>query len=352
MTAPLRVAIDCRKEHDLGIGRYITGLVTALAALDELDLVLLTSRSSTLPETDRVRHIRTDQGHYEIREPWVIGRAIDAASVDLFHAPHYVFPAARTRGVVTIHDVIHLDDPRLAHRMYARFMLNRAVTRSEAILTVSQASASRILRHFPESAGRIVVTPNGVDGIWRSLDRKPEPDAVVVAGNDKPHKNLDRLVQAWVEVRRRRPGALLTIVGCEPERFRDVDGVAVRGFVDDATLQSLMQRATAVVSPSLVEGFGLPVAEAMAAGIPVAASDIEVYRELAGGASLLFDPLDPHAIATTIIRLLESEKLRLELAAKGRERSARFEWRAAAIETLRVYRRAAGDSGEIASKKY
>lgn len=349
MSRPLHIAIDCRKAPDLGIGRYIRGLVDGLQSIDGDDrfTLLVDERSAPLlPREGRFAQERAEVGHYTLREPFAVGRIVDRIAPDVFHAPHYVVPVTRVPCVVTIHDLIHLQLAGMANlprRFYARVMLKRAVRNSAQILTVSTASASQIEGRWPDAGGRITVTPNGVDERFFAIERSPDParPMLLYVGNDKPHKNLDRLVAAWS--RAERPAsARLVVAGSSPARFAETVGVEIAGRVDEAGLFDLYRRATALILPSLEEGFGLPVAEAMAAGVAVLASNIPPIVEITQGAATLFDPMEIDSIAASITRVFSGIETIGRASEEARKAARRFSWSSTAAETLAAYRRAAG----------
>jgi len=191
-----------------------------------------------------------DAPKYSIRELFTIGRG---PKIDLFHAPHYVVPFVKVPFVVTIHDLIHLRHRNPLARVYARTMIGRAVRKSRRVITVSNAVRDEIAAEFGH-AEKIAVTYNGVDSVFNSAGTKAAGRYFLFVGNDKPHKNVDRLVAAFARV----PEVQLILAGGTFERFRDRDRIVVAGFVSSEELASLYRGAIALVLPSLEEGFGLP----------------------------------------------------------------------------------------------
>jgi glycosyltransferase involved in cell wall biosynthesis len=324
----MRVAIDCRKIADYGIGTYIRGLLSSLRGV-ELVALGPASIASLLPPG--VEHVVVDAPHYSLRELLAVGRAADRAGADLFHAPHYVLPATRCPSVVTIHDLIHLHQPlrNPAARLYARVMLGRAVRRAARVLTVSEA-VRRDLIAFGCEAEKIVVTPNGIDSRF-TPGAAPDSGYFLYVGNDKPHKNVGRLVEAFARV-----GGRLVLAGAPFERFR---GVERRGFVSDDELLALYRGAIALVLPSLEEGFGLPAAEAMACGTAVITSTAPALVELTGDAALHVEATEVDALADAMRRVAYDGALRASLAARGAARARAFTWERCASRTLEAYRK-------------
>ncbi|MFN2239207.1 MAG: glycosyltransferase family 4 protein [Thermoanaerobaculia bacterium] len=343
----MRIGIDCRKIADFGIGTYVRELLRAMAAAaPDATFVAFGPRSieSHLPPAGSIERVDADAPHYSIRELATIGRAANAAGLDLFHAPHYVIPLVRGPVVVTIHDLIHLQvrHANPLRLLYARGMLRRATRRPARIITVTEAVARTISRAYPDATSKIRAVHNGVEDRFFEA-RPPSPSArryFLWIGNDKPHKNLSGLIAAWRKVAPSLPDCDLVLAGAPPEALRAEPQVRIAGFVPAAELPSLLAGAVALVLPSFLEGFGLPVAEAMAAGCPVIASAIPPLREVAGDAAVWCDPADPESIAAAMTSLAGDPALRGELIGKGRQRSDRFRWQRSAEKTIEIYREA------------
>jgi glycosyltransferase involved in cell wall biosynthesis len=290
-----------------------------------------------------------------LAEQTLLPRAARRARIDLLHntlntAP--TFPGVLQ--VTTIHDVIYKRFPETAGRLNVgvALLLLVAARRSPVILTDSHASRQDIIEFLGVEPGRIAVAPLGpgllepdeplpAAELRERLDLGKAPIVLTVAAR-RPHKNLARLLDAFGRL---RTDAVLVVPGFETPfeaGLRERAGAAVRfiGWLDDKTLDCLYRAATCFVLPSLAEGFGLPVLEAMVRETPVACSDIAPLREVAGDAALYFDPLDPGAIGDALKRLLEQPDLRLRLSDLGSKRARLFSWDAAAAATLETYERA------------
>lgn len=332
----MRIGIDARKLADFGIGTYICGLLDGLAQLeggDETYVVFAPASARDLIPA-RFEHVPLDAPHYSLRELLVVGRAADRARLDLFHAPHYVVPVTRVPLVVTIHDLIHLHQPHTNPfaPLYARTMLRRAVRRARHVLTVSEAVAREVRAEL--GATRVTVTPNGIDhDVFRPDGPRAEGRYFLFAGNDKPHKNVARLVEAFTRV----PGDVrLVLAGGDFARFANVDGVVVAGFLETSReLAALMRGAIALVMPSLEEGFGLPAAEAMACGTQVITSNAPSLVEVTGEHALHVDATDVDALAHAMVRVAKGE---WRVASGGIERARDFTWRRCAEITRSIYR--------------
>jgi glycosyltransferase involved in cell wall biosynthesis len=354
----IRVLLDARKARDFGIGRYVLGLLSALDRRGEFALTaaVLPGDEALLPP--RVAGVVCAADHYTLRELVEVRSVIRRVRPDLFHAPHYVVPFDPPAAtVVTVHDLMHLHRPEHAsplRRGYARFMMSRALRLAAKVIAVSEATKKEILAFGPEHGGKVEVVPNGVDerffleGEERNSGARQAPAAparlsssegpyLLYLGNDKPHKNLDGLLGALAALRRTEPDLEILLAGVS--RARAVPpGARALGFVADAELPPLLRGARALVLASFAEGFGLPVAEAMATGTPVACSDLPALREVAGDAAVYFDPRDGASIARVLADLLGDEGKRDRLRARGRERAAALTWDAAAERTARLYR--------------
>lgn len=340
----MRIGIDARKSADFGIGTYVRGLLAGLAQIrrDEEYVVFAPPHAAGVIPAG-FEHVAVDAPHYSVRELLVIGRAAERARVDVLHVPHYVVPLTRGKVVTTIHDLIHL---RVRHRnplkpLYARTMLRRAVHRSAHVLTVTESVRRDLIESLHVPPSRITVTPNAVDDVFRATAPNLTPESFFLyAGNDKPHKNVERLVEAFTRVRRDHRGLSLLLAGGTFERFHATEGVIAPGFVSTTELAQLYRDSIALVMPSLDEGFGLPAAEAMASGTAVIASAIPALIEVTGDAALHVDARSVDAIAEAMLRVLGDPQLRTTLARRGIDRTRDMTWRRCAEATRDVYLRA------------
>ena len=369
MTDPT-FCIDARTVHPHfpGVGRYAANLTKAVAACldaDERLLVLHDSRQpSTWLRTDvadaRVRSVGVPLSPFSVRQQWVVPRLLRRLGVTLYHSPYYLMPFwPGVPTVVTLHDLIPLHYPRLftpAQRLVYRVATRLAVRAARCIVAVSAAAAQDIERLLDVAAERIAIIPEAADPALRP--RSPEaitavrrrlalpPRYALYVGSNKPHKNLVRLIEAWARVR--TGGAVLVIAGVWDLRFPEAqqraatlgvgDSVHFLGPVAEADLPALYGGALLFVFPSEYEGFGLPVIEAMACGVPVACSTAASLVEVTDEATLHFAPHDVEAMATAIGALLTDAGLRADLSQRGAARAAQFSWVTAARSTLAVYR--------------
>ncbi|MDQ3069278.1 MAG: glycosyltransferase family 4 protein [Acidobacteriota bacterium] len=364
----MRIAIDARKLHDYGIGTYVRNVLRYLGRIDRENEYVLLCRPADVAVArtfgENFRAVPESAANYSVREQFSIPLTLKRAGADVFHAPHYVLPPLLPcPSIVTIHDCIHLRFPeylpnRIAHA-YARTFMSIAATRSARILTVSEASKRDILHFLHPPASKVEVIYNAIDD---RFDREPEVADVVrvrqryqlenpfllYAGNIKPHKNVDRVIDAFARLKKRGFERLkLLIIGDELSKYPQLRRAVHRhqlhqhvrflGFVPDATLAVLYRLADVFVFPSLYEGFGLPPLEAMASGTPVVTSNVSSLPEVVGDAALLVDPRDAEAIADAVQRILTDDGLRRSLVQKGLGRAHEFSWERSVRRIREVY---------------
>lgn len=344
----MKIAIDCRKLHDHGIGTYIENLVARLHDLDSQNDYVLLCFERDAPFLRNFFPVRIVSAElYSLNELLTISTAVRAERADLFHSPHYVLPfRLPCPAVVTVHDIIHLLYPETlpghhAH-IYARYFVRRAMSSSAAVITVSDASRSDIVARYPWAAGKIVRVYNGVDPFFTTnVDKEPVPRPFFLCvGNNKPHKNLPFLLEAFRRFAASRSGFDLAIVGFDGAIGGMPAGVRTLGYLDKRDLARLYRSARAVICPSRYEGFGLTAVEAQASGCPVVASDIPVFRETLGESALLFTGDDAASLVSAMDSLACGEALCAELAARGLANARRFSFEACAKETRDVYEQA------------
>jgi len=304
---------------------------------------------------------------YTAREQWAIPRA--AKGCDLLHVPHYNAPLfQRTPLVITIHDVIHITDPdyRVSFKSwaYARPVLRLAARKAGHIITVSEFSKAQIIERLGVPSSKVSTIYRCAKSEFSPMNRDEAFKAVSVAmeirepyllyvGNLKRHKNVSSLLKAFALLRARRdiPQRLL-ILGDDARGKRELAqecarlGIGKRtDFVPYASgelLPKVYAAADLLVMPSRIEGFGLPVLEAMACGTPVVCSRAASLPEVGGEAVMYFDPQSLEDLADSIEQVLSSSELRESLKAKGLERSARFTWKESVEKHVQLYQAALG----------
>jgi glycosyltransferase involved in cell wall biosynthesis len=391
------VTIDARMLGATGIGTYVSELLAGLASTDhEFRVRLLCapqeavhpgeprqkglaaqtrrrgecgssfarpnfSMAGLLPES--FEFVRATAPIYGLREQWEIARL--ARDGDLLHCPHYNTPYFyKGRMVVTIHDLTHLAHRdfvpnRLAY-YYARIMLKAAARCARRVITVSQFSKKHICQALNVPEEKVHVIAYGIP--QRILPNSPVDASLIekvgivkpyilFVGLLKPHKNVQALLRAFALLPEPlRTSHQLVIAGkldnCYPALSHLVrelmlsERVVFTGHVTDDELCALYSGARAFVLPSLNEGYGLPVLEAMAYGVPVIVSKTSSLPEVAGDAGILVDPCDYQSISKALECLLSDDKLRRSLGERGRKRAQSFSARDFALKHLEVYRAA------------
>jgi glycosyltransferase involved in cell wall biosynthesis len=247
--------------------------------------------------------------------------------VDVAHFPLTVpVPRPRWPHVITLHDVQHLDLPELfshGERLFRKIAYDRTARHASQVIVVSEFVRGRAIEHLGLAENRVHVVPLGVDRDLfvpsATVEREP---LLLYPARPWRHKNHARLFMAFEELRRRRPELQLVLTGAGHDTRALPSGVTAR-HVSERELVDLYRRAACLVYPSLYEGFGLPLLEAMACGCPVAASNAASLPEVCGDAAVLFDPLDPSSIAAGVE---ESLGRSTELTALGLKRAAEFTW--------------------------
>ena len=294
--------------------------------------------------------------------PWAVPRHLRLDAVDVYHAPYLIPVIAPCPTVVTIHDIGFrvLPEYYSQHKAHLRCALvGLSAHRAGAIITDSESSRADIARVLRVGPGRIHVIPLAASEAFTPGDRDRarrwvveslgvDPPFVLAVGYASARKNVARLIEAVEAVVRRRPGPLSLVIagtpGDEPEgalrsRFPSLgERLVFTGGITEAALVDLYRAADVFAFPSLYEGFGLPVLEAMACGTPVVAANSSSLPEVAGDAALLVDPGDVGALAEALERVLFGASLASDLVGRGLARAAQFSWERTAELTHEVYR--------------
>lgn len=292
----------------------------------------------------------------------------DFGAPDIYHDLFHIFPlglrlvAPRAKIVVTLHDLVWIDHPHASQptwlkaesiRAFARLAIPQSLKTADHVICISEPTAERAAPWL--TAGRFSTIAHGVADAFRRPTPAPNPAKlglpnpdtpyIVAIGNAKPYKNLDRLIDAFARIRPTLAHGHLVLIGnCTDlaEYVKDSEVaryITLAGIQSDAELRSTLGHATAFVFPSLVEGFGLPILEAMAMGVPTLVSDLEPMRSIAGGAALRFDPNHTGELADALRKVLDDAQLRARLIRDGRARAEQFTWPQTARATLDVYAR-------------
>jgi glycosyltransferase involved in cell wall biosynthesis len=273
---------------------------------------------------------------WTVARPGPLRRRLAAAAV--VHYPLTIrIPTVSTPSVVTLHDLQHLDLPTLfsrGERAFRAAFWHRSLRGAQLIVTPSAFVRDRAVALLDIDGGRIRVIPHGIDHARFSPGRENREPFLLYPARRWPHKNHERLFEAFALLRRERPELRLVLTG-GGHSGTTPEGVEVRGHVSLDELVSLYRRASALVFPSLYEGFGQPILEAMACGCPVVCSAIPALAEVAGDAARTFAPDDPESIATAVREALANPGGYRE---RGIGRAAQFTWTRAAAQYESVYR--------------
>jgi glycosyltransferase involved in cell wall biosynthesis len=378
----MRVAIDVTAalNQRAGIGRFVRELVRGLVRIDtETDYCLLHAKPDHGGPLDLPSAPNVSTRQLPLRQRWLdilwhrarLPAPADllAGGADVFHAPNFVLPAlACARGVVTVHDLAFRFHPECAVpslRAYLESAVPRAVRRANLVLADSENTRQDIIALMNAPPNRVVVVPGAVDerfhrrpdeqeihALRQRLGLEPGTPFILTVGTLEPRKNLVTLVDALAIAKARRdlPHKLVVVGGhgwlagpiLEHITASPIRGdVIFPGFVDDADLPTLYAAADIFAFPSLYEGFGLPVLEAMAIGTPVIASNTSSIPEVASDAAVLIAPRDTEAWASELARLAGDANTRADLIQRGRQQSRAYSWDDSARVLLDCYQRVA-----------
>lgn len=327
---------------------YLRSLLEAMpGGTDFVSFINRETSAAPLPGKNLALPVRAESRPRRIlAEQLQLGALVKAQRIDVLLNPGFTAPwRAPCPQVTVFHDLQHKRHPEFFRPLdlpFWRMLLYQSAHTSRRLIAVSEATKAD-LRHFyklPEE--RIDVIPHGVSAEFLDLERAPE-DILLCVSTLHPHKNIERLVRVFTRLHREHPELRLVLAGMRgfanasvQSEIRASDAqhsIRTTGWIPRGELMSLYRRARAVVYPSTFEGFGMPVLEALAAGIPTACSDIPPLREIASGHAILFDPHSDEAMLEALRRLMRA-------APPDRGHAARYTWRAAAEATLRTLEKA------------
>lgn len=356
----MRILLDYRPalRERTGAGEYVHELARALTATAprEERLILFSSSWRDRMRLDPVPGLQVIDRRIPVRLlnlawhrlEWPSVEQITGESFDLVQSAHpLLIPSAGAARVVTIHDLHFLDHPEATRaeirRDYPRLAGAHAV-RADAVITISEASASAIERRLGVARSRISICPPGAPA-WPRRDREPEDGCILYLGTIEPRKNVNVLLDAYERlIPTMTDLPRLVLAGRVRDDAADIAArtalpplagrVDLPGYVADGARQDLYRRARVFVLPSLDEGFGIPALEALTVGVPVIASNRGALPEVVGDAGLLFDPGDPAALANHLALVLGSAERRQRMREAGWRQAQQFQWRRSA-ETMR-----------------
>jgi glycosyltransferase involved in cell wall biosynthesis len=361
-----RIVIDAR-ELRTSTGRYMERLLHYLQELDRKHeyIVLLKPGdiASWNPTNANFNKLVCPHKEFGFDEQLGFKKQLDRLNADLVHFGMVQQPVwYRGKAVTTVHDLttMRFSNPSKNSAIFTfkqqvyKYVVWRVAHKSEALLAPSRFVAEDVVRYTGVKPGKITVTHEAADEIEGKalpVARLAGKKFLMYVGRPMPHKNLDRLIEAFTLLRAQHPDLLLVLAGRKDANYERIEeeayiagvkNLVFTGFVSDRKLRWLYEHCEAYVFPSLSEGFGLPGLEAMRHGAPVVASNATCLPEIYGDAAHYFDPLDTRAMADAINEVLTDAGLREDLVKKGRAQVRKYSWKRMAEQTLAVYNRVLG----------
>jgi glycosyltransferase involved in cell wall biosynthesis len=343
-----------------GTETYLRALLFAMAEIDrENEYLIFTNRETgvdLVPKQANFHYVpqAVRARNRPVRLLWeqtMLPVAVRRWRIDVLLNPGFTSPFfCKAPQVTVFHDLQHKRHPdyfRWFDLPFWNFFLYWSARAARMVVAVSDATAQDLRRYYKLPAAKIRTVPHGVATVFFDIATRYAPERLILAVSTlHPHKNLDGLLRAFARFRERHTDYRLIVCGMhgfftEPlrklrEELALADSVEFPGWIPDESLRDLYARAMAFVYPSRFEGFGMPVLEALAAGVPSACSRVEPMESVAGNAALKFDPEDTAEMAACIERLVSDRGLRARLSAAGPVRAAQFTWESAAKRTLAV----------------
>ena len=355
------IVIDARMVHDSGIGTYIKNIIPFLLKNFEVVLLGNVEKLSIFKSSGRFKVIPFNAKIYSIKEQLLLPFLIPKC--DIFWSPHFnspMFALKAKKRITTIHDVNHLafnSGMSKIKKMYAKRLYLNAVNKSNFIITVSEFSKQEIVKYLHVDATKIKVVFGGVKDVFfepsntsSTLDLPNK--YILFVGNIKPHKNLITLLKAYAKFSKSfRAEYKLVILGKKegfitPDReaFKFIednhleDNVVFTGYLEDALIPQIYKKAALFVFPSLYEGFGLPLLEAMASKTVVLSSNKTSLPEVGLDNVLYFNPLDIDELQKVILRIIEDTALQELQIKKAYKYSKSFSWKKSADSHITLFK--------------
>ncbi len=371
----MRIVIDARMYQESGVGRYIRNLLEQIQILDKKNkyyILNLPNESNNQVYHTNFKNVLADFKWYSVSEQIRLPGILNKLKPDLVHFPHFNVPILYPgKFVVTIHDLIH-----------QHFQMRRASTLNLLTYKIKQLGYNQIFKVATIKSVHILVPSNFVKGLlvdeWGVDNNKItvtkeavgdkllkiankmsqvkisqvmkkfiiKPPYIFYVGNAHPHKNVEGLIKAFLLLKKKYKNLQLVLSGHDHYFWQRIKkenkypGILYTGYVSDEEMVALYKNASCFVMPSLEEGFGIPLLEAMVCSCPVVSSNAESLPEIASDAAIYFNPHDVGDIGDKIDEVLKSEKLRKELIEKGKKRVKLFSWKKLAQQTLEVYQNA------------
>ncbi len=363
MSNKLKIYFDARMLGHSGIGTQIEEVLSRLIQYPQIDLCLIGDKEKIqeyFPDFSNIKEFRASI--YSIKEQ-IFFPSKDSKK-GLFHFPHYNAPIKYLKNsIVVIHDLIHLDSEEFNkphYRIYAKTLLHQIVNRARAIITVSQYTKKRLMEEFKAIKNNIYVNHNGINRAvfyqaslkeiqyFKKKYQLPERYFLVV-GIGKKHKNLDGLILAlknlWKEKLLDIP---LVVAGTNqkmPEYVKELitddikNQIIFLPFIPKDQLRILYSSAFLFIMPSKLEGFGFPLLEAMACGVPTISSHSASLPEIAGDATIYFDPYSVEEVKNAILKVYKNQKLRDSLIKKGKKQVLKYDWDVHVQKLIEIYKK-------------
>jgi glycosyltransferase involved in cell wall biosynthesis len=358
----MRIGIDTRfySNSPTGIGIYSYELCLHLLQYKDLELVLFLNPGSPIlidKAFQAVEKVIIKEKLFSITELFTLPAQIRKKNLDIYHSPSIIMPfLKKIKYIMTIHDLIHLKFPEdygVFHRLYYKFFVKRAALQAEKIITDSLSSKKDI--EIWLKAGNISLiylaasekfSPHlGITDIFSrfSISRSK---FILYVGNNRPNKNLKKLIRAYAIVKNKIPGFSDLVLTCDKNKELEeiirenflTDDIRFTGPVSEDELILLYSFSQFLVLPSLYEGFGLPVLEAMSCGCPVTCSDRSSLPEIAGDSVLYFNPGKIEDIAEAMGKMFLDTGYREFLSEKGKQQAKKFSWKKTAEQTYELYK--------------
>ena len=365
MDRKIRLLFDANPlvRQKTGVGFYTDGLIRALAEIPELEITghyfRTRGAAPALPSHPNLRFSSNSWlvgqavkllRKFRIRLPWEL---LAGCRADVLFFPDFttwpsLFGAPK---ILTIHDLTFIDHPEYVSQRnlrYLRRFVKRDAQRAALILTISEFSKHRIIEAFKIPAKKVLVIPVPPPPVVTAKKNTEFPAKYILyLGTLEPRKNIRRLAEAYSLLPAKiKDGYSLILAGGQGWKIEDTmsyikqlqadgDDIKLMGYVDDPTRAALYKQASLVVVPSIYEGFGIPILEAMTYGAPAAVSDIEVFKEIAGDAAAYFDPNSAESISRSMEKLLSSPDLRQRLVRRGAKQLKKYSWKIVASDVCK-----------------
>jgi glycosyltransferase involved in cell wall biosynthesis len=355
----MKIAFDARVISDKmhGMARYAYNLILNLAQIDAENKYVLISGNEILNKLcekhKNVSIVKCNAPLYSLREQIQIPLILRKEKPDLFHSPTFSTPMfSPCKTIITVHDLIHLVFGGYFHKLYYRFLASRVKKYPYWITSVSEYSKKDITNSLGISRDKVFVTHIGVESKFcPNIDESSKKERYILfVGNSKPHKNLIGVLNAFNLASQKSDFShFLTLVGINENDVSQLvkterldpqlnKKIIIYPQCSEKELIQLYQSADLFLAPSLLEGFGLPMLEAMACGTPVITSNCSSIPEVVGNGAILVDPKNTKAMADWINDVLNENAIREEMIQKGIERAKMFSWEKTARKTLELYR--------------